>query len=167
MYGAEYFFSRSSFEEKLSALYTQLKMLEEGKPPHLLVLLLAVYVLYSYRTYYSVLTFSEHRFQSTSVCVCVCLGTDPEYLQEVARIKEEKEKRLFVAETFRNYETQCAKDDFEREKSLAETEFEVGQHMYIHVSNTCICCGCYMEIHVHSTLATCMLEEVRKESNPN
>lgn len=71
----------SSFEEKLSALYTQLKMLEEG--------------------------------------------TDPEYLQEVARIKEEKEKRLFVAETFRNYETQCAKDDFERDKSLAETEFEV------------------------------------------
>lgn len=54
------------------------------------------------------------------------VGTDPEYLQEVAQIKENKEKRLFVADTFRNYEIQCAKDDFERDKSLAETEFEVG-----------------------------------------
>ena len=55
----------------------------------------------------------------------LCEGTDPEYLQEVARIKEDRDKRLFVAEAFRDYETQCAKEDFEREKSLAETEFEV------------------------------------------
>lgn len=52
-------------------------------------------------------------------------GTDPEYLQEAARIEEERDKRLFVAESFRAYETQCVKEEFEREKSLSETEFEV------------------------------------------
>lgn len=61
----------------------------------------------------------------THAKLCVCIGTDPEYLQEVARIKEERDKRLFVAETFRAYETQCVKEEFEREKTQAETEFEV------------------------------------------
>ena len=58
-------------------------------------------------------------------CTVTCTGTDPEYLQEVARIKEERDKRLFLAESFRAYETQCVKEEFEREKSLADTEFEV------------------------------------------
>jgi Sin3 histone deacetylase corepressor complex component SDS3 len=52
-------------------------------------------------------------------------GTDLDFLQEVARIKEERDKRLFVAESFRVYETQCVKEEFEREKTQAETEFEV------------------------------------------
>lgn len=64
-------------------------------------------------------------YRSVHFHVCVCEGTDPEYLQEVVRIEEERDKRLFVADSFLLYETQCAKDDFEREKSLAETEFEV------------------------------------------
>ena len=53
-------------------------------------------------------------------------GIDPEYLKKVQEIKEVRDKRLFVAETFRQYELQCAEDDYEREKSLAMQEFEVG-----------------------------------------
>lgn len=68
----------------------------------------------------------------------------------MARIKEEKEKRLFVAETFRNYETQCAKDDFERDKSLAETEFEV--------DNPCTCV--YWAIHIHMYMLCALYSDV-------
>ena len=60
----------------------------------------------------------------TSVAT-IFVGTDLDFLQEVARIKEERDKRLFVAESFRVYETQCVKEEFEREKTQAETEFEV------------------------------------------
>ena len=41
-------------------------------------------------------------------------------------IKEERDKRVFVARSFRQYETRCAQEDFEKEKRIAEQHFEVG-----------------------------------------
>ena len=53
------------------------------------------------------------------------LGMDPDYLKKVKEIEEMRDKRLFTAETFLQYELQCAKEDFEREKSVAMHEIEV------------------------------------------
>ena len=102
----------SSFEEKMATLHAQLQRLEDGGPTSTP---LAVF------------------FSCVAVLV---VGVDPEYLQEVARVQEERDKRLFVAESFRVYETQCVKEEFEREKTQAETEFEVRtqymQHTHQH-----------------------------------
>lgn len=51
-------------------------------------------------------------------------GTDPEYIQRVKEMREMYEKRLFVAEVFKQYELEAAKEDYEREKALAMQHFE-------------------------------------------
>ena len=68
----------------------------------------------------------------------------------MARIKEERDKRLFVAETFRAYETQCVKEEFEREKTQAETEFEVHTYTTIDRSVICIMYSSYGECTSHN-----------------
>lgn len=51
-------------------------------------------------------------------------GTDPEYLKKVREIEAVRDKRLFVAEAFRQYELECAEDEYERERALALRELE-------------------------------------------
>ena len=77
----------------------------------------------------------------------------------MARIKEDRDKRLFVAETFREYETQCAKEDFEREKSLAETEFEVYKirASYKAISQCCVCVCVCVCVHASACLPACCM----------
>ena len=69
--------------------------------------------------------FIHNHSKSPQVSVCTLKGTDPEYLQEVEQLAEKRDKRVFIAESFRSYEAQCAQEEYEREKSLAEAEFEV------------------------------------------
>ena len=65
----------------------------------------------------------------------------------MAEIEESRDKRLFVADTFRQYETRCAHYDFEKEKTLAETEFEVSQAYTLLWS--CIMLMMYMYMYVY------------------
>jgi Sin3 histone deacetylase corepressor complex component SDS3 len=51
-------------------------------------------------------------------------GTDPEYLKKLNELVDLRDKRLFIAETFRDYELSMAKEEYEREKSQAITECE-------------------------------------------
>lgn len=51
-------------------------------------------------------------------------GTDPEYQKRVKELKELRDKRLFMTETFREYELKAAKEEYEREKAQALLEFE-------------------------------------------
>lgn len=51
-------------------------------------------------------------------------GTDPEYSQRVQELREICENRQFIAEVFRKYEMDAAKEDYEREKTLATQQFE-------------------------------------------
>lgn len=50
--------------------------------------------------------------------------TDPEYLRRVREMREMYEKRLFVAEVFRQYELEAANEEYERENALALQQFE-------------------------------------------
>lgn len=52
-------------------------------------------------------------------------GTDTEYLRRVQEVEEMRDKRLFIADAFRQYELQWAQDEYEREKAVAQQEFEV------------------------------------------
>ena len=40
-------------------------------------------------------------------------------------MEELRDKRLFMADTFRQYELQCSQEEYEREKSCALQRFEV------------------------------------------
>ncbi len=51
-------------------------------------------------------------------------GTDQEYTHRAKELREMYEKRLFVAEVFKQYELEAAKEDYEREKALAIQQFE-------------------------------------------
>lgn len=51
-------------------------------------------------------------------------GTDPEYLRRVKQLREVYEKRLFVAEVFKQYELAAATEEYEREKAQAIQQFE-------------------------------------------
>lgn len=51
-------------------------------------------------------------------------GTDPEYNRRVQELREICENRQFIAQVFRQYEMDAAKEDYEREKSLAMQQFE-------------------------------------------
>lgn len=51
-------------------------------------------------------------------------GTDTEYLRRVQEVEEMRDKRLFIADAFRQYELQWAQDEYEREKAVAQQEFE-------------------------------------------
>ena len=51
-------------------------------------------------------------------------GTDPEYLSRILELERQREHRLFVAETFRDYELAMAQEDFEREKESAMQQYE-------------------------------------------
>lgn len=51
-------------------------------------------------------------------------GTDPEYLKRVNELKELWKKREFVAEVFKQYELAAAREECEKEKSLATQQFE-------------------------------------------
>ena len=75
----------------------------------------------------------------------------------MARVKEERDKRLFVAESFRVYETQCVKEEFEREKTQAETEFEV--NLYVHTVEPSSNGHTEVEYFVHCSEVVPSLEE--------
>lgn len=51
-------------------------------------------------------------------------GSDPEYLRRVREVEELRDKRLFMADTFRQYELQCSQEEYEREKNCALHRFE-------------------------------------------
>ena len=66
------------------------------------------------------------RFHCIQVLISSSLivGTHPDYLAQVREIEEMREKRLFVAEVFKQYELQASDGEFEREQLLATQEFE-------------------------------------------
>ncbi len=51
-------------------------------------------------------------------------STDPEYLSRVAGLEAQRDHRLFVAETFRDYELCVAREQYQREKSFASQQYE-------------------------------------------
>ena len=51
-------------------------------------------------------------------------GSDPEYLRRVKELRELCERRVFVAEVFKQYELDETNEEFEREKTLAVQQFE-------------------------------------------
>ena len=61
------------------------------------------------------------------------VGTDGDYLRRVVELEEMKEKRLFVAEVFRQYELRCAEEEFERERLTAQQDFEVSVNDSVYV----------------------------------
>ena len=57
-------------------------------------------------------------------------GTDPEYCRRIEEFRELCEKRVFIAEVFKHYELDAAREDYEREKALAIQQFEAkGQEL--------------------------------------
>ncbi len=52
-------------------------------------------------------------------------GSDPEYLRRVKELRDMYERRVFVAEVFKQYELDEANEEYEREKTLAVQKFEV------------------------------------------
>ncbi len=51
-------------------------------------------------------------------------GCDDEYLSRVETLTKERNHRLFVAETFRDYELCIAREELEREKLAALNQFD-------------------------------------------
>lgn len=51
-------------------------------------------------------------------------GTDSEYLSRIQELKRQRDHRLFVAETFRDYELAMARDEFAHEKESAMLQYE-------------------------------------------
>lgn len=51
-------------------------------------------------------------------------GTDPEYLTRIREVDKMREHRLFVAETFRDYELAVTTADYNREKETALEQYE-------------------------------------------
>lgn len=70
-------------------------------------------------------TFAEKLMQLQSQIKELEDGSDPEYCRRVKEMKEMYEKRLFVAEVFKQYELDAAKEDYDKEKALATQQFEL------------------------------------------
>lgn len=69
-------------------------------------------------------SFVERTMQLHSQIKMLEDGTDQEYTHRAKELREMYEKRLFVAEVFKQYELEAAKEDYEREKALAIQQFE-------------------------------------------